>query len=312
MADDTPPTVSAPSVGVDELVRLAEQGTLLAIVGPTASGKTELACQIAERTSGEVISVDSVQIYRRFDIGSGKPTQGELARAPHHLVGVKDPDEAIDAAAYATLASAAIDEVRARGKRPILCGGTFLWMKALVQGLAPAPPADPSVRARHHAIIEQSGRAELHRMLAAHDPVSAARLHPNDALRVGRALEVFELTGRTMSALQEEHSFRETRHPARLVARGVDPADLTLRITRRVDAWLGSGWIEEVAALVSEGHAEARAMGSVGYREVAAHVRGELARPLLAETIVRATRVFARRQRTWLNHAEVTWCTELH
>jgi len=294
-------------VGLDRLAAVAEEGVLVAIVGPTASGKTELACRLAERMGGEVVSVDSVQVYRRFDIGSGKPTAEELARAPHHLVGVIEPGDAIDAARYAALATAAIEEVRGRGKRAIVCGGTFLWVKALLFGLAEAPPASAEIRERHQAIAQASGRAELHRLLAAVDPASAARLHPNDQLRVSRALEVFELTGEPLSALQQGHAFREARYDARLVALPVPPEELTLRIARRVDGWLLAGWIDEVAALLAEGHGDARAMGSVGYREVRAHVQGELQRSALAESIVRATRVFARRQRTWLNHADVAW-----
>ncbi len=188
-----------------------------------------------------------------------------------------------------------------------MCGGTFLWIKALLHGLAEAPAANAEIRARHKAIVEASGPAELHRLLAGVDPRSAARLHPNDVLRVGRALEVFELTGRTMSAVQEDHAFREARYPAHLVAHRVPADELTRRITRRVDGWLEAGWIEEVASLLSEGYGDARAMGLVGYREVRAHVRGALARDVLGETIVRATRVFARRQRTWLRHAEIEW-----
>jgi tRNA dimethylallyltransferase len=139
------------------------------------------------------------------------------------------------------------------------------------------------------------------------DPRSAERLHPNDVVRVGRALEVFELTGETIFALHERHAFRTTRHPARLVARRVTPEDLTIRIARRVTDWLEAGWIAEVEALLEEGYGETRAMGSVGYREVRAHLSGKVPREALADTIVRATRVFARRQRTWLGHADVMW-----
>jgi len=300
----------AVSTSLEALTRVVDatgEDVIIAVVGPTASGKTDLACRLAERLHGEVVSVDSVQVYRRFDIGSGKPTAEELARAPHHLVGVLDPHDPVDAARYATLASHAIADIRARGKRPIVCGGTFLWVKALLQGLVEAPPASPEARARHAAIVESEGRAALHSLLATVDPKSAARLHPNDVLRVGRALEVFELTGRTLSELHEGHAFREVRYASRLVARRLSPETLTERIAQRVTHWLATGWVEEVAALCNEGLGDARAMGSVGYREVAAHVRGELTREALADAIVRATRVFARRQRTWLNSADVTW-----
>jgi tRNA dimethylallyltransferase len=292
---------------VARVAALAEDGTMLAIVGPTASGKTELAIRLAERLGGEIVSADSVQIYHSFDVGSGKPTPEERRRAPHHLVDALDPLEPVDAAAYATLASAAIADVRARGKVAILCGGTFLWVKALLFGLSAAPPASPEIRTRHKDLATGEGRPALHAMLAGVDPQTAARLHPNDLVRVSRALEVYELTGRPMSAWQAEHGFATTRHPARLVAIARDPSALTARVRARILRWLATGWIEEVLKLEASGYGEARAMGSVGYREVRAHVRGEIGAGDLAESIVRATRVFARRQRTWLNHAEVLW-----
>lgn len=294
---------------LERAVALAEASPerLLCVVGPTASGKTALAVALAERLAGEVISADSVQIYTGFDVGSGKPSPEERARAPHHLISTKDPHEAIDAAAFAKMAEAAIADVRARGKRPIVCGGTFFWVRSLVLGLVDAPPGDPEVRARHRAIVEEHGRAALHAELARVDPSSAARLHPNDVVRVSRALEVLELTGRTMSAVQAEHGFRGKRHDARLVGLATTPEALTDRIAARVDHWLAHGWIEEVEGLLAQGYGDARAMGSVGYAEVHAFLRGELAREELRDAIVRATRVFARRQRTWLKSADVEW-----
>jgi tRNA dimethylallyltransferase len=294
---------------VERALRVAEEDpdALLAVVGPTASGKTALATSIAERLDGEVVSADSVQIYRRFDLGSGKPTREDQARAPHHLIDALDPLDPIDAARFADLARAAIDDVKRRGKRPIVCGGTFLWVKALLFGLADAPPASEPLRARHRARAEAEGRGALHAALAAVDPVIAARLHPNDLVRVSRALEVFELTGEPMSSWQRRHGFATERLRARLVAVAVEPEELTRRIAARVDAWLAAGWIDEVRALLAGGYGEARAMGSVGYREVRRHLGGEIARDELAMLIVRSTRIFARRQRTWLHHAAVTW-----
>jgi tRNA dimethylallyltransferase len=282
-------------------------GALIALVGPTATGKTALALELAERLGGEIIGADSVQVYRHFDIGSGKPTAAELARAPHHLVGAVDPLEHVDASAWAERAARAVEEVRARGKVPIVCGGTFLWVKALLFGLAEAPPGDATLRARHAEVARSEGRAALHGRLAAVDPEHARRLHPNDFVRVSRALEVHELTGKPMSVWQGEHGFRREKVRARLIARAVDPATLTERITARARGWLGSGWIEEVESLVARGYGEARAMSSVGYAQVRAMLAGELPRAELEIAVVRATRVFARRQRTWLNHADVTW-----
>lgn len=285
----------------------AGAGGLLCVVGPTASGKTELAIAICEAVGGEVISADSVQIYRGFDIGSGKPTPAELARARHHLIDTHDPLAHIDAAGWARLAEEAIADVRARGKVPVVCGGTFFWVRALVFGLAPAPAADAAIRARHRALVDAHGREALHAELVRVDPVSAQRLHPNDVVRVGRALEVYELSGRRMSDWQADHGFKARRFEATMIARRHDPDVLTTRIAARVDAWLAGGWLDEVRRLLDAGFGESRAMGAVGYAEVRAHLEGKLPREELAETIVRSTRLFARRQRTWLNHADVAW-----
>jgi tRNA dimethylallyltransferase len=299
---------------VERALRIAAEDpeALLAVVGPTASGKTELAIRIAERLGGEIIGADSVQVYRGFDIGSGKPTAAERARAPHHLIDVLGPLDHADAARFAALANEAIDDVRSRGRSPIVCGGTFLWVKALLFGLAEAPPAGEAIRARHHAIALADGRPALHALLAAVDPVIAARLHPNDFVRVSRALEVHELTGEPMSAWQARHGFRAPRVRARLVALPVEPEELTRRITARVRGWLDAGWVDEVSALMKAGYGDARAMGSVGYRDVRAYLEGQaseapISRAQLEILIVRSTRIFARRQRTWLHHADVTW-----
>jgi tRNA dimethylallyltransferase len=288
--------------------RLAEDARrLLCVVGPTASGKTELAIAVCERIGGEIVSADSVQIYRGFDIGSGKPTAEERARAPHHLIDLLDPREAVDAMAYAAMAERAIDEIRARGKVPVLCGGTYFWVRALVIGLAPAPRADEAIRTRHRAIAEERGRAALHEKLARVDPVAAARLHPNDVVRVSRALEVHELSGRTMSEHHAEHGFRAHRMESAMVGIATTPEVLTERIRRRAEKWLAEGWIDEVRDLVDRGYGDARAMGSVGYKEVHAHVLGTLPREALLDAIVQSTRIFARKQRTWLRTAPVEW-----
>lgn len=293
---------------VDRAIELAlAKEKLLVVVGPTASGKTELAMAVSDAVGGEIVSADSVQIYRGFDIGSGKPTAAELARTRHHLVSTHDPFEAVDAASWAKLASSAIDDIRARGKVPIVCGGTFFWIRALVLGLVDAPAADPTIRARHRELADSEGRAALHAALARVDPVSAKRLHPNDFVRVSRALEVRELSGRTMSDWQAEHAFKSRRFDANMIGLRHDPIVLTERIAARASAWLAGGWLDEVRALLDAGYRDARAMGSVGYAEVRAHLEGTLAPEELHDAIVRSTRVFGRRQRTWLNHAEVEW-----
>jgi tRNA dimethylallyltransferase len=295
---------------VEEALRIARgSDELLAIVGPTASGKTALAVALAERLGGEVVSADSVQIYRAFDAGSGKPSATELSRAPHHLVSAIDPLDPMDAAAWAQLASRSIADIRARGRVPIVCGGTFLWIKALLFGLAGAPPASEEIRRRHRAVAERAGCAVLHSQLGDVDAESAARLHPNDFVRVSRALEVYELSGRPLSVWQREHAFASVRHRARLIAVACHGSELTERIRARVAGWLAHGWIEEVEGLLAGGYGAARAMGSVGYAQVRAMLEGTLEREDLAEAIVRSTRVFARRQRTWLSRADIGWLT---
>jgi tRNA dimethylallyltransferase len=182
-----------------------------------------------------------------------------------------------------------------------------LWTKALLFGLAEAPPGSEEIRARHRAVADERGRPALHEMLRDVDAASAARLHPNDLVRVSRALEVFELTGKPLSAWQAEHGFKAAKHRARLVAIAREPEDLSARITARVRAFIALGWIDETKDLLARGYGDARAMASVGYREVRAHLEGEIARADLETQIVRSTRIFARRQRTWLRGADVTW-----
>lgn len=288
-------------------IELARGPRLLCIVGQTASGKSDLALATCEAVGGELVSADSVQIYRSFDIGSGKPTPEEMARVPHHLVSTHDPLDRIDAVVWAQLAEAAITGIRQRGKIPVVCGGTYFWVRALVLGLVDAPMADPTIRARHRTIVDEQGRNALHEMLARVDPEHAKRLHPNDVVRVSRALEVHEISGRRMSDWQAAHGFKEARFDAAIVAIQHERDVLTERIGARVDRWLAHGWLDEVRSLLDAGYGEARAMGSVGYAEVRAHLEGKLPREELRDAIVRSTRVFARRQRTWLNHVDVEW-----
>jgi len=271
----------------EQLEACVEPDELLVVVGPTASGKSELAMRLAEQCNGEIVSVDSVQIYRHFDLGSGKPTAAEQARVRHHLVDIAD--------------------IRKRGRRPIVCGGTFLWVKALVWGLAGTPPKDEAVRTRHQALVDAHGRGALHQALAQVDPKSAERLAPNDFVRVSRALEVFELTGKTQTAWHQAHQFQQQRHRARLVGVHREREQLDARIEARVARWLEQGWVEEVRSLTKRGYGDARAMDAVGYRQVHASLAGELRSDELHQAIVRATRTYARRQRTWLRDQAVTW-----
>ena len=282
---------------------------LWVVVGPTASGKTSLAIELCEKYDGEIVSADSVQVYRHFEIGTGKPSTAERGRARHHLIDVIEPSEPMDAARFAELAELAMSEIRARGKRPVVCGGTFLWVRALIHGLVPAPPADPDLRARHHARASDVGRSGLHEDLARVDPEAAQRLAPNDFVRVSRALEVYELTGVRMSEWQAQHGFKTQRHAARLLGVRREKEELDGRIRARCQAMLAAGWVEEARDLLARGYGGTRPFASVGYKQVALALQS--AAPLdLAElelSIFRATRVFARRQRTWLRDQPIEW-----
>lgn len=288
---------------------LENAAPILIVVGPTASGKTDLSLELARRLDGEIVSADSVQIYRYFDIGSGKPTVEERGGIPYHLIDCVEPGEPMDAARFAELATQKLNEILARGRRPIVAGGTFLWVRALIYGLSPAPPADPELRAEHKARAEREGRAALHRELSRVDPVSAARLQENDLLRVSRALEIFELTGVPLSEWHRGHGFRTPRFDARLIGVRRERDELDGRIRTRIEAMLDQGWLDEVRDLLARGFGESRAMASVGYSQVAAALQnGEpIDRAALVESVFRATRVFARRQRTWLRDQDVRW-----
>lgn len=287
----------------------ADLPELLVIVGPTASGKSELALSLAARKNGEVVSADSVQVYRYFDIGTGKPSPEERAAAPHHLIDIAEPDETLDAARWAELADATIRDIIARRRTPIVCGGTFLWTRALLYGLAPAPPASAELRAEHQRFVAEQGRAALHARLLTVDPERAAALAPNDFVRVSRALEVHQLTGVTMSRWQAEHGFRTPRYRATLLGVRRAREELDARIQRRIEQMFAAGWLDEVRALLARGYATTRAMGSVGYKQIhdALATSGPISVPELTQSIVRTTRIFARRQRTWLREEPVRY-----
>lgn len=271
---------------------------ILVVTGPTASGKTAAAIALSRRFDGELIGADSVQVYRGFDVGSGKATPAELGGVPHHLIDVIDPDENLDAAQYAALADAAIDGVVARHKLPIVVGGTGLWLRALLRGLMPLPPSDPALRA---ALLEEArvlGAPALHARLVLVDPLAAARIHPNDVVRITRALEIHAQTGRPAGELRRDHALGAPRYDAWVAVVDLDREASDRAVAARIDAMLAQGFLEETKRLL-EAHPQARALGSVGYREVAMAVRGERTLEEARIEAIRATRVYARRQRTW-------------
>lgn len=284
---------------------------LLCIVGPTATGKTGLAVEIAQRWAGEIVGCDASQVYRGLDIGTGKATAEELGGVPHHLIDIVEPDEAFDAAAYVRAADAAIADIRARGRHPIVCGGTGLWLRALLHGLCEAPPVSPDIVAELRARIDAGEVESLHAELAEVDPDAAARIAGRDRQRIERALGVYRTTGRPLTDWQAAHRFADARHPAVLVGLDVPQAELRERIERRVQGMLDAGLVAEVRGLVEGGYGPVlRSMSAIGYRAMAAHVDGAFPLERAVELMMRDTRRYAKRQRTWFRRqAEVTWWT---
>ena len=281
------------------------------LMGPTAAGKTDAAMALHERLAHELISVDSAMVYRGMDIGSAKPSAAELARAPHHLIAIRDPAEPYSAADFRVDALSLMRQISAAGKVPLLVGGTMLYYKRLVEGVANLPSADPAIRQRLEAQWQNEGLLSLHQRLAEVDAVSAQRIHPNDPQRVMRALEVYYASGRPMSELWAEQ--QPETFPWRVLSIALAPSDRSLlhqRIAQRFEVMLGEGLINEVAALKKRNdlHLGLPAMKSVGYRQVWEYLEGEYDYASLVERGVIATRQLAKRQLTWLRSwPELNW-----
>ena len=276
------------------------------IAGPTASGKTGLALALAERLPVEIISVDSALVYRGMDIGTAKPSAAERAAVPHHLIDIRDPTQTYSAADFVRDASQRVDEIRARGRLPLLVGGTMLYFRALWHGLDELPPADPATRRQLEARAAREGWPALHAELARVDPATAARLAPGDSQRIQRALEVWQLTGRPLSVLHTTKSIAGGAMPAPAWPLfSLEPGDrawLHARIAERFDQMLAAGLVDEVAALRARGDltAELPAMRCVGYRQVWDTLDGRAPLATLRERGIAATRQLAKRQLTWL------------
>jgi len=271
-------------------------------MGPTASGKSALALELALRLHGEIVSVDSAQVYRGMDIGTAKPDAATRVRVPHHLIDIVDPSEVYSAARFAQDAANAIAEVRARKHVPIVVGGTMLYFKALTEGLSQLPQASPSIRAALDARALRNGWPALHAELAAVDPQTAARLAPTDSQRIQRALEVYELTGRPLSELQGHRAAVEIGATLSFALVPENRAALHATIAQRFDAMLAAGLVEELAFLRSRYslHRHLPSMRSVGYRQAWAYLEDEIDRNTLRAQGVAATRQLAKRQFTWL------------
>ena len=280
---------------------------VLAVVGPTASGKSALAMQLAERLSIELVSCDSLMVYAGMDVGTGKPTAAERAAVPHHLLDVVSPAEPFHAARWAALARAAIEGIVARGRTPVIVGGTGLYLRALVGGLFEAPPPDPAIRERHRTEAAQGGVEALHARLRTVDPETAARVLPRDLMRISRALEVYEQTGQPISVLRRQAEPASGLRASTVV---LDPPleELRGRIDRRFDAMMNGGLLDETRALRDAFGTAARPLQALGYRQLGDFLDGRCPLEEAITAAKSATAAYARRQRTFFRkQAPPTW-----
>jgi tRNA dimethylallyltransferase len=275
------------------------EGKLTVIAGPTASGKTALAIEAARRLNAEIVSADSQQVYRHFDIGTAKPSDAELAAIPHHLISIADPLEDFSAARFGKLADAAIADIQSRGKRVVVVGGTGLYLRVLLHGVMPGPSRDEALRAELEAFADTEGNEALHARLAKVDPVTAAKHPVQDRLRVIRALEIHQLTGKPASEHRDEHAFAADRYEYRLFVLNPPREKVYEAIDLRTKKMFDAGLLDETRALVAKGYREAAPMRAVGYLQALQVIDGTLTKQKAIEDTAQATRHYAKRQWTW-------------
>jgi tRNA dimethylallyltransferase len=282
---------------------------LVIVLGPTAVGKSELALALAQRLDGEIVNADSQQVYRYMDIGTGKPSEPERRSVPHHVIDVVNPDEEFNAAMYRRLANDAIDRLHRAGKNAVLCGGTGLYLKTLTQGLFAGPGQDRELRRSLEDEIKDKGLPVLYAQLAAIDRSVTATIHPNDRQRIIRALEVYRITGKPLSAWQKEHAFQEEPYEVLKIGLLRERADLYEQINRRSERMIEDGLLEEVRGLLARGFGlDLKPLRSVGYRQMGAVIRGELDLSEAAVEMKQETRHLAKRQLTWFRRdSEIRW-----
>ena len=282
---------------------------IIVVCGPTGIGKTTIAIELALAYRGEIISADSMQIYRHMNIGTAKPTPEERAAVPHHMIDIAAPDEPFDAARFAREAREKIAALTARKALPFIAGGTGLYIKSLTQGIFRAKTTDPERRGQLKKEMERLGPAALHRRLEQLDPQAARRIHPNDRFRIIRAIEVFETTGKPISDHHSEHQFGEAPFRALKIGLEMERAALYERIDRRVDIMLDMGLLAEVRRLLEMGYPSGlKSMKSIGYRHMADFLEGRASWEEAVRTLKRDTRRYAKRQYTWFKaDPEVLW-----
>ena len=287
---------------------MSNRQELLVIVGPTGVGKSELAIRAARLLGGEVISADSMQVYRYFDIGSGKLEIDKRLGVSHHLIDIVEPDDRFSAARFVAEADRAIRKIAMRGLLPIVVGGTGLYVKALLFGLFDAPRQDPAIRREHLRIRNEGCLQLLYSRLRVVDPDAADRIRPTDFIRISRALEVFEQTGATISSLRRVHGFSRSRYDARCLGIRPDRTDLRQRIDCRVDEMMRRGWLSEVRTLIDRGYGATHPMGALGYRGLSAALCGKLNVDEAVRQTKRDTWRFAKRQLNWFGADDsISW-----
>ena len=282
---------------------------ILVIVGPTASGKSELAVRLAQELGGEIVNADSMQIYSGLDIGTAKSTREEQNGIPHHLIDVVAPDRFFSAADFTEAADRAIARIYASGKRAIVVGGTGLYIRSLLHGLVDSPSGAGDIRQQLQAEADQLGNDAMLERLAQVDPELAARIHPNNLVRIIRGLEVQRLTGIPLSRHQQQHGFTEQRYQSLQIGIRAERQELYTRIETRVDRMLVAGLVDEVRNLLAAGYGrDLKSMRSIGYKEITAYLAGESSLEEAALLIKRNTRRYAKRQFTWFNHeSDIIW-----
>ena len=282
---------------------------LVIVLGPTAVGKSELALELATAIDGEIVNADSQQVYRYLDIGTGKPAPADRARVMHHLIDIVNPDEEFNAALFRRLATQSIEQIHAQNKNVIVCGGTGLYLKALTHGLFEGPAQDAQIRQSLEEQIEKEGQASLYRQLLRIDPSVESTIHPNDRQRTMRALEVYQLTGKPMSAWQKEHAFHEQPFEVLKIGLNRQRGELYDRINRRSERMVEDGLLEEVRGLADKGYSlELKPLRSVGYRQMGQVLAGQQELLAAIDEMKRETRHLAKRQLTWFRaDRDIRW-----
>jgi len=294
---------------MNSMVSLSPKPKVIVICGATGIGKTSVGIALAQKFGAEIVSADSMQIYRYMDIGTAKPTPAELAQAPHHMIDIVDPAENYDAVLFSKQARDRIAEIIGRGRIPFIVGGTGLYIKALLHGLFQTEPVDHRIRDRLRKDAEQNGSTALYQRLQQFDPDTADRLHPNDSYRIIRALETIESTGKSISELHRKHGFEDDPFDALKIGLQMDRQNLYDRIDLRVDLMIEAGLVDEVKKLLEMGYtAELKSMQSIGYRHVAEFLEEKLPWDECLRTLKRDTRRFAKRQFTWFGaDQQIRW-----